>query len=702
MKPGALHLLICTVLILAAIPAALASSIYPTALFHDDFDDTSQLDFVDALVAQEGYLQVPDEVTWHQDSLADFTPGIGSGVDLLAQPGSVVLARFSPDSRVNDVPAGLQGEVDTVYSVYIQGQEDIPYLYAVWADGRGSDLDIYFARSTDAGLTWSAGRKLNLIDDAGDQHAPAIAANGGDVHVAWEDDAGVHYARSMDYGATWVNDILLAAGAGAPDIAATNVGATHLAYLLYIAEEGPDDPDVYARRSTNGGASWAAPENVVASEPVWTAQRAPCLFLPAGIDTPWAVWEDNRNGEWNIYSGQRIGSNWNNLRVDDGPAGSVQRDPLLFYPAGTTTLHALWTDDRGGGSELYEAMYISDLFEWNEIGPLTNGAEAGAPDTATFEAHTWAAWPTGAYDTVQASLYDGMAWGVPLTVPDHRPGTNYTAPAVTRADLYGDIVAVLWSDDRTGDGDVYVATSDNAYWATGVYTSPVHEFGDLAGWGTIAWTGSDLPYISVEARSGDNPTPGPDWSDWITAGNGVTFPAPLARYAQYRAQLDRPPMGTPALDSVTLTAYLRRGAATSIPAGQCVAAWGEFTSEGYAPTGTTLTLSVLDLTGTVLYSDVVTPFDLSNIPAEQYERLRLHVDMVRTPADTPVLNWWQVSWEAGSTHAAFTYEPPAIYTPTVVAFTNLTTATVAPLTYTWDLGDGSPSVSYTHLTLPTN
>lgn len=694
MKPGALYLLICALILAAIPPADTAGLIRPTAIFYDDFDDTSQLDTVDTLTAQGGYLQVPAQVTWQQDTQADFYPGTGSGVDLLAQPGSVVLARFSPDRRVNDIAAGRQDQVDAAFSPYLSGREDVPYLYAAWADGRSGDMDIYFARSTDGGYTWSAGRKLNLLDDAGDQRAPALAASGGYIHAAWEDDVGVHYARSEDYGSNWVTDLLLAAGGSAPDVAATQAGGQPVAYLLYAAEESPGDPGLYARRSANGGLSWGTPEYVTAGAPAGAAQHAPALLLPAGLDAPWAAWEDGRGGDWDIYANRRSGGIWMaNQRVDAGPAGSAQLDPVLFCPTGAALPHVLWADDRGSAAEIYEARYDGDTLIWSELGHLTNGAAAGAPAAAAFAAYSWAAWPARAHDTIQAARNNGAAWEEPLTAADHRPGAARSTPAVAQAALDGVAIAVLWSDDRAGDEDIYVATSDGSYWVTGVYTSPVHEFGAVAAWGAIVWTGTDLDNITVEARSGATPAPDAGWSPWAAAANGATLPAPPARYTQYRARLDRTAIGTPALDGVQVTAYPGGGVAVSTSVGHCVAAWDEFTAEGYAPTGTTLTLSVLDVTGSVLYAGVATPFDLSAIPVEQYGRLRLRVDMARSPADTPVLNWWQVTWEEGQTHAAFSFEPPIVYTPTVVVFTNLSTATVAPMSLTWALGDGITSTA---------
>lgn len=88
-------------------------------------------------------------------------------------------------------------------------------LYALWNAGtedRGPER-MYFARSTDAGATWSSRAEVSLAP-AGANHAfPAIAAGrAGDVRISWMDDrAGglwnTYYRSSTDGGSTWSAEV---------------------------------------------------------------------------------------------------------------------------------------------------------------------------------------------------------------------------------------------------------------------------------------------------------------------------------------------------------------------------------------------------------------------------------------------------------------------------------------------------------------
>lgn len=80
-------------------------------------------------------------------------------------------------------------------------------LYAVWRTRHHIDIDIFFARSTDGGQTWSNPVRIN--DDIRQAFNPSLAVDTqGRVYVAWQNHPGtvatdIYLSQSSDGGRTW-------------------------------------------------------------------------------------------------------------------------------------------------------------------------------------------------------------------------------------------------------------------------------------------------------------------------------------------------------------------------------------------------------------------------------------------------------------------------------------------------------------------
>jgi hypothetical protein len=149
--------------------------------------------------------------------------------------------------------------------------------------------DIYFAYSTDNGVTFNAPTPATINDNPGTDLAnmpvPRVAADG-TVYVSWLDydvwtggSGTIWLDKSTDGGVTWGNDQPVATinlppinvtdgfgqqsarAKGAPVLATSPTNANQL-YLVYAADPDgplPDEADIFFIRSTNGGVNWSSP-----------------------------------------------------------------------------------------------------------------------------------------------------------------------------------------------------------------------------------------------------------------------------------------------------------------------------------------------------------------------------------------------------------------------------------------------------------
>jgi hypothetical protein len=150
---------------------------------------------------------------------------------------------------------------------------------AVWVVDNGTDKDIFFSRSINNGTSWSAPAALNTnaATDIGDDLAPQIAwDSAATCVVVWESNDDVHndgdigtdgdilFARSIDAGQTWTGPALLNdSGVGdsgpdvSPSIAADGNGNMIVAWSSAAHALGNGfDNDILCVVSADGGSTW--------------------------------------------------------------------------------------------------------------------------------------------------------------------------------------------------------------------------------------------------------------------------------------------------------------------------------------------------------------------------------------------------------------------------------------------------------------
>jgi len=173
-------------------------------------------------------------------------------------------------------------------------------VHVVWEDTRNGGSEIYYKRSSDAGLTWSS--DIRLTNDPGGSYtnynyAWCIGANGNQVHVVWRDSrtngTQVYYKRSTDGGLNWGADMQLSNGSPAwgPSVFVSGLNV-HVVWPDYRDGNEKD----YYKRSTDGGLTWGIDTRLTNN----SASSEHSSVSVSGT-TVHVVWEDTRDGNWEIY-----------------------------------------------------------------------------------------------------------------------------------------------------------------------------------------------------------------------------------------------------------------------------------------------------------------------------------------------------------------------------------------------------------------
>lgn len=434
-------------------------------------------------------------------------------------------------------------------------------LYAAFSGytGTGTGMDIYVTKSTDRGLAW--GKPVKVNDDTGgaDQLWPSMAVDAnGYVYLTWVDGRNVgigwsndiYFAKSTDGGITFtapnvrVNDGTGNVAQTSPSIAVDSTGRVEV--LWSDPRSGAKGNDIYFSNSTNGGTTFLAPAIIVNDDAGTAAQVNPVVRVGPG-NVLNAVWEDARN---TITRGRDVyfsnstngGATWSaNKLVNDDTTAYDQRNPTLAVaPDGTA--YAAWEDSRTSpisGADIYFAKLTPGAatfwgnirvdhdagYAW-QVGPTMALTPAGYPVVAWTDARNSESY----FDVYATWTLDGGASFLPEQLVHDTVGySQQLSPALAVAQ--DSTIYALWSDYRDG-------------FSPQVYSSSHDPVGPSANF--VAPTGTEDQDVSFADASSDNIAIAQwrwDFGDGTTA-SGRT---PVHRYAD------------PGTYTVTLTVTDRSG-----------------------------------------------------------------------------------------------------------------------------------------------
>jgi hypothetical protein len=217
-------------------------------------------------------------------------------------------------------------------------------VHVVWerVTGLMDEIEVWHARSTDLGATWSAPVQLSQAEDW--SMAPCVGVSGSSVHVVWQDNRGplpgLFYARSTDRGATWNTP---AAITQHPTVTLPSIAVSgSVVHLIWPDVPTPRDvnTEVYYRRSVNGGQTWG-PETRLTSDTAWSEQPSVAV---AGSRVH-VVWEDERDGNDEIYYKRNPTGNAPGIEEQAATPADRQRSPATVV-RGTLRLPAVDAGDE--------------------------------------------------------------------------------------------------------------------------------------------------------------------------------------------------------------------------------------------------------------------------------------------------------------------------------------------------------------------
>lgn len=298
-----------------------------------------------------------------------------------AQATHGVSAAWTPPVQVSSTAGNSSGVVGRSFAIDSRG-----VLHVVWVERSANNqgFDVYYAQSTDDGVTWSAAR--DLFNAQLPAYSPNLVTAPDDtLHLVWTDrrkgTAREFYSRSFDGGATWEAPRNISGDhtrdAGSHTISVDTQNRVHIAWHLGNPDEDTQPTEIYYVRSVDGGATWEAPRKLNTG----SGHAAFPRFTVEGTsgDVLAIAWRDNRrNPDWDVYLA--VSADGGASFTEKVGQATPQRDwdpEVMVDPAGVLHLSVMMLGKPGEGRiEYRQSTDLGDT--WTESVVL-NTADARFP-----------------------------------------------------------------------------------------------------------------------------------------------------------------------------------------------------------------------------------------------------------------------------------------------------------------------------------
>jgi len=372
--------------------------------------------------------------------------GLFFGLGVLFLSPTELQAQWEPDVRLTNDPANSYTSYNNAWCIAASGN----VVHVVWFDYRDGNPEIYYKRSTDAGVSWLPDTRLT--NNTAASWVPSIVVSGSVVHVVWEDyrdgNYEIYYKRSTDGGVSWSADTRLTNATAESWYPSITVSGS-VVHVVWEDTRDGEDWAIYYKRSTDAGVTWGTDTRLTYNT---ANSRSPSVTVSGSVVH--VVSYDFRDGNFEIYYKRSTdaGVSWlPDTRLTNNTARS-------WYPSITVSgsvVHVIWMDNRDGNDEIYYKRSTDGGVSWGAETRLTNNTADSYYPSVTVSGSVvhvvWMDYRDGNLEIYYKRSTDGgVSWGTDTPLTNNTASSDF--PSVTVSGL---VVHVVWTDDRDGNTEIY-------------------------------------------------------------------------------------------------------------------------------------------------------------------------------------------------------------------------------------------------------
>ncbi|SEK56549.1 hypothetical protein SAMN05444354_101897 [Stigmatella aurantiaca] len=337
----------------------------------------------------------------------------------------------------------------------------------VWQDKRsGTSYDIYGSRVSGTGIVRNPSG-IPIFVGASDQRSPAVARGGNDCLVTWDDyrTYKIHGARVSNTGTVIdTSSIAIAPYSNGHYSSAVAYDGTNFLVVWY-GYAGINTTNILGARVGSNGTVIDTSNNIISTSA--NGQYTPAV---AHDGTNFLiVWSDRRSGYSNIYGvlANEVGEVLDHSGITISVKSSYQHNPAVAF--GGTTFLVAWQDNRNGFNDIYGARVSGSgaVLETDGLPISKASSNQENPEIAYDGTNFLVVWQDYRNDTDNNEYSESDIYGARVTnsgmvietdgMPISNAPKSQEHPAVTHN---GDNFFVVWQDHRIAREDYPISDSD--------------------------------------------------------------------------------------------------------------------------------------------------------------------------------------------------------------------------------------------------
>lgn len=356
-----------------------------------------------------------------------------------------VFAQWQPDFRLTNHPDSSLTSPNNARGIAALGST----VHVTWYDNRDGNYEIYYKRSTDDGVTWSA--DIRLTNDIAFSQRPSVAVSGSYIHVTWYDfrnsNEEIYYKRSTDGGVTWGADTRLTNNFNVSILPSISASGSFVNIVWCDTRDG--NYEVYYKRSTDDGATWGADTRLTNNASL--SLQASCVMRGTTVHV---TWNDTRHGNDEIYYKRSTdnGSSWG------ADTRLTSNSGVSWFPsiAASGLLAAVsWVELSDGNPEIYLKRSTDDGQTWGSDERMTNNAGISIRPTVSINGSVihlvWEDNIDGNEELYYKNSTDGgVTYSANIRLTNNPALSVYPSHTISASAIH-----VIWREFRDGNWEVY-------------------------------------------------------------------------------------------------------------------------------------------------------------------------------------------------------------------------------------------------------